>query len=657
MLKFFKAFILILYVQAFHTQSEKICQKKCDSLRETCDFSDSDCKNFSFSYEGTKCTNSTHVGVYFSYNISSDLQPEGIKVVLYGNDGNKKISSRQFRTTLSYDNEALFIAKKSRQKKVDLTLQFAILHSKCKNTRFSHPEMTHILADCSLGNMFSCPDLPTSTNSFTESTVVKLKTGTTINSILNATAPAAGENEHVTVIVTSSFAALVVFVLAGLATLRFINKRNRRIFRYTDQRDLAKNNSSATVAFPALNTQTFNPVKLFLIFVPDHQRHLNVIKSFASFLQGDLSFEVACEIFQTLEYSQDPVAWMDACLNDADKVLVIWSHNAVSRWMQYNKEESDYQDLFTPVLKHIHKDLFRHRNREKYYFGFFDCFAKENIPREFINETNFRLMDEFEDLYYHLKSIEPYVPGGEIKEERVMYNHYSNSQYGTELHKAIQEINLLAQNNPDWYVQSVGASPSEPNPNVQLEINCNILNIQPPSPIVIDQKFFEENVSTANHVLNDSMNDDLLISDSLAKLPDSSRQRSSIRSKNFALQTEEQVLDQHVNMININMADELTSTGLDQYQHQKFCYQPTSSIPEYKTFVQVLPKQPSSLDSGIDNSDVAMLPANLILEKSQTEIKPILAPIDLQIDPMSSLVAVNQNSKSNNMNQIMKIKK
>ena len=650
MLKFFKVFILMLCLQAFHTQGEKVCPNKCQTLKKRCDFSDSDCKKFSFSYKGTNCTNSTHVAVYFSYNISSDLQPEGIKVVLNGNDGNSVISSRQFGTTQSYDNRALFIAKESWKNEPELTLEFAILHSKCKDTHFSNPGFTFPLADCSLDNMFSCLDLSTSINSFTESNVVKLKTGTTINFTLNATARAAGENKHVTVIVASLFAALAVFSLAGLATLRFVNKRNRRIFRYTDQRDLAKNNSSATVAFAAANTQTFNPVKLFLIFVPDHQRHLNVIKSFASFLQGDLSFEVACEIFQTLEYSQDPVAWMDACLNDADKVLVIWSHNAVSRWMQYNQEEPDYQDLFTPVLKHIHKDLFRHRNREKYYFGFFDCFAKENIPREFINETNFRLMDEFEDLYYRLKSIEPYVPGGEIKEERVMYNHYNSSHYGTELHKAIQEINLLAQNNPDWYVQSVGASPFEPNPNVQLEINCNILNIQPPSPIVIDQKFFEENLSTTNHVSNNSMNDDLLISDSLAKTPDSSRQHSSIRNENFALQTEEQVLDQQVNMININMADELTSTGLDQHQHQKFCYQPTSSIPEYKNFVQVLPKQPSSLDSGIDNSDIAMLPASLILEKSRTEIKPILAPIDLHIDPMSSLVAVNQNSKRNNIN-------
>ena len=249
MLKFFKVFILMLCLQAFLAQSGKGCEKSRSTLENSCSFSDSDFKNFSFSYEGTNCINSTHVAVYFSYNISSDLQPEGIKVVFTQNEGDFVISSRRFGTGLSYNNGALFIAKESWKNEPELTLEFAILHSKCKDTYFDKPDCTLPLAKCSLGNTFSCPDLPTSTNSFTESNVVKLKTETTINFTLNATARAADKNEHVTVVVASSFAALAVFVLAGLATLRFVNKRNRRIFRYTDQRDLAKNNSSATVLF------------------------------------------------------------------------------------------------------------------------------------------------------------------------------------------------------------------------------------------------------------------------------------------------------------------------------------------------------------------------------------------------------------------------
>ena len=65
MLKFFKVFILMLCLQAFLAQSEKDFETSCKIFEKFCGFSSSDCKTFSFSYEGTYCTNSTHVAVYF----------------------------------------------------------------------------------------------------------------------------------------------------------------------------------------------------------------------------------------------------------------------------------------------------------------------------------------------------------------------------------------------------------------------------------------------------------------------------------------------------------------------------------------------------------------------------------------------------------------
>ena len=332
---------------------------------------------------------------------------------------------------------------------------------------------------------------------------------------------------------------------------------------------------------------------------------------------------------------------MDKCFNNADKVLVIWSHNAVSHWVQYNKEEPVYQDLFTPVLKHIHKDLFRYRNRGKYYFGFFDCFPKENIPREFINETNFRLMDEFEDLYYRLKSIELYVPGGEIKEERVMYDHYSSSQHnhhGSELHKAIREMNLFVKNNPDWYVQPCFASSSKLDQNIQLEINCNVLKIQPPSPIAIDQNWFEENISSNNLALNNSMNNELLISDCSTRSLDSSK-FSLIKNGNLDTRKEELVPHQHVDM-----------TAFVSTANLQLSSSQTSSKQKPQNFLQSLPKQPTSIDSGVDVEvcDVVTKP-NIQIRKSPSITKLTLMPINLHTDPMSSLLTVNQISKNNDI--------
>ena len=606
-------FILSLFLQASHAD-----EKKCQNYLRTsyCNFDSSFNNMYSLTYKGINYSqNSTHGAMYFSYNISSIFQPAGITVRLSAEDGNLHIITDEFNYKEHVDG-ALFIRKNSLRKEMDLKLLFSILHPKCRLSRYKDPKDPQLMSKCKTSLMLPRPDPPTTTDVSTQSTVFGLRATATFT--LSLTISAVPDSNVYTVIIV----VLSVFGCFGLTVFCFISKRNRL------QNHLHKDHSMGVVTIPEADNEIVVSVKLFLIFVSDHQIHLNVLKHFASFLQGDLNFEVSCEIFQTLEYSQDPVVWMDKCLNDADKVLVIWSHNAVSRWKQYNKKESVYQDLFTPVLKHIYKDLFRRLNREKYYFGFFDCFPKENIPREFINETNFRLMDEFEDLYYRLKSIEPYVPGGEIKEERVMYDHYNSSQYGNELHKAIQEINLLAQSNPDWYVQSVGISSSEPDQNIQLEINCNVLNIQPPSPIVIGEIWIKENDSTANLALDKSMNNELLISHCSTMSIDST---SNALIKIEDLKKEELVPDQNVDVCAV------ASTLNLQLQ----CNQTCSKLKQ-DTFVQSLQKQSTSMDSctDFDTTDCNIARPNLSIHKVT------LPPLDFDSDPMRSLIALNQFSNS-----------
>ena len=642
MSKVFNVFILVVLLSTLHTEAQSSCSnnnRKCNSVV---------IDNFyTLRHTGTNCTNSTHVAVHFSYNISSYLRPKGIRVALDGNGGNLELSIQDFDDILLQDNGALFVAKKSWLKSsepLDLALRFASLLPDCKNTRFGSSKHVLNMAICKkLNKALSCPDPPTTNVISTESNDDNLKAATTINSRSNVTAHA-NDNLHVIIIVVL-FITFAGFGLVGMAILRVIIRRNRFKTKNVGETAINENEFLEDGIIITLKKQTNVPIKLFLVFVIDHQKHLNVIKNFASFLLGDLGFQVSCEIFQTLEYSQDPVAWMDKCFNEADKVLIIWSHKAVSRWVQYNDEKSGYQDLFTPVLKHVYNDMFRHRNRGKYYFGFFDYFSKENIPNDFINETNFRLMNQFEDLYYRLKSIEPYVPGGEIKEERVSFDHYSSSQYnryGKELQRAIREMNSFVQNNPDWYDQRVCTSSSVLDSNGQAEINCNVLHIQPPPPSVTGQNCFEVNVSTTNPALNDSMNKGLLISDS-STAPTNSR--SPLQHKDIVSQRQDdstnQAVDEHGE---VDIATSAVNNHLNNNQ--------TSSNLEHESFVQILEEQLTPLDSGVhsfvDTFSAVMAP-KMKLKKSQSFIKPVLPPIDLRNDPMRSLLTVNQSFRNNEM--------
>ena len=464
----------------------------CKNVKGTCEFHDRK-DDYSLKIESINCTNSTHLSIYFSYNIDPFYIPKGIAIYLDNWSGDEFAHKRFEKPSSNFEN--LTVKKQLMPKDPQMSLRFAFLHPHCKNTRYSSPIDVHILVTCVLP-LFSCPKPVATTVISTATTkLVNLKETKLKEKHFIPTSNA--KNNNITSTIFISCATFAFFGFIGTMLICFMRKNHHKAARTScSEKFISPDDVAAVDSLNKVNVS----VKLFIIFNADHQKHLNVVKNFALFLQGDLGFEVSCEIFQTLEYSQDPVTWMDKSFNDADKVLVIWSRNAVSRWMHYNKEESGYQDLFTPVLKHIHKDLFRHRNREKYYFGFFDYFAKENIPHEFINETNFRLMDQFEDLYYRLKSIEPYVPGGEIREEKVMKEHYSSFEhnlYGHNLHLAIAEMNQFALDSPERYSQQRDVESFIFDSIVKDEVRESVLCIEPPSPIR-HHNFEKENFSRSD---------------------------------------------------------------------------------------------------------------------------------------------------------------
>ena len=259
----------MIFLESIDAQSENRCMKYSRSIIRYCELETFD-NDYYLSVKGINCTNTTHIAVFFSYNINNSLLPEGISVVLI--DGSySRIKTERFGSNVNI-NHVLFIPKSSWPNNPKLTLKFAILHTKCRGTRYQDPNDTHIMLSCMLKSMISCPDSPTTTIFSTESIVVISKAEPTATLSLNTTVLT-----HNTLLV-ATIVALPVFAFIGLAIFCFIVKRNRRR-KHSDKDDHL---NVATI--PKANNQILVPIKLFLIFVSDHQKHLNVIKNFASFL-------------------------------------------------------------------------------------------------------------------------------------------------------------------------------------------------------------------------------------------------------------------------------------------------------------------------------------------------------------------------------------
>ena len=361
-----------------------------------------------------------------------------------------------------------------------------------------------LLGTCRLMSDVNCTDLTPiiPTTSVTLTTLSKGVINLTTNSTFISSTESDNSNKSFLITIAVSLAATAILIALLMIGLFIRKHRDEKKTFIKDVQFKPLEDSRSSTIHP-------KRIKLFLIFVNDHPKHLNVVKSFIDFLQIDLGFLVTCELFETEEIAKDPVHWMDKKLLDSDKIVVIWSSKAAERWNKYGQDENHRQDRFTPVLKQIRNALFYDQNRIKYYFGYFDYFSKEDIPPEFRNEKSFQLMREFEELYYRLNSIEQYREEGVIKQEKAMFDHYNDpavNKFGPKLHKSMQEMMIFVEDNPNWY--------SLPLPHVSLpslkldeEIAEFALNIQPPSPIpslAQESNLFQDKILNHNSILASS---------------------------------------------------------------------------------------------------------------------------------------------------------
>ena len=171
-------------------------------------------------------------------------------------------------------------------------------------------------------------------------------------------------------------------------------------------------------------------VTVYVVFVQEcHPLHLNVVIAFANFLQEGLGFRVIFELWEKQKAADNYTRWMENSMSAADKIIVIWSQEA-SRKIQSCTEDSFCRpDTFSPVLEHIRSDIFNFKNVKKYNFVFFNYSNNDGIPDEVLDRKKFRsfkLMRDFEDLYFNLIDHEKHHPGQCIKSSKIDPRTYFN---------------------------------------------------------------------------------------------------------------------------------------------------------------------------------------------------------------------------------------
>jgi len=419
--------------------------------------------------ENVTCNKNSNISVYYSFNIDDCVAPRNIHVSISDLQTGRPIINSQHYNTLA-NSGVLTLDKSELGKILHLDLIFQKSAEGCDSR-------TRTQSSCKINT--SCPEQTT-----LGFTTQKTSTIYTIETEDLTTVKGSSGNIGTYIVVLPVVTAGFVFCL-GLALFCLVRKRRHQ---YNEKIDENKTiHSPSKIAEKAdFNTSNEQIVQLFLVYADDHKMHLNVVKTMADFLQGDLGFHVTCELFQTMECSQNLASWLENCLEESDKVLVIWSPKMIERWKKFNSTNNMLPyDISSAVLKNIKLDRFYSKNRGKYYFGYFDYFENKTIPKKFRDEPSFLLMNSFEDLYFRLRSIERYHHDGEITENKVKAEHYMKPEYnhhGQALHNAIQQMNEFAKQNPDWNRLS-SVTMHNTNPNILEDLRTCVIDIVPPSPL------------------------------------------------------------------------------------------------------------------------------------------------------------------------------
>lgn len=144
-----------------------------------------------------------------------------------------------------------------------------------------------------------------------------------------------------------------------------------------------------------------------------------------------------------------------------DKVLVLCSPGVQAKWRAMCghgrvtlREDvlSPAGDVFIPFLHRFLPDVHHTAVLGKYLVAHFsDVCSEDDVPSLFAVALKYKLMKQFEELYFHILDVEKYQPG-EIKHiPGIGGDEYFNCPSGRDLKDAIDTFHAFQLQNPGWF--------------------------------------------------------------------------------------------------------------------------------------------------------------------------------------------------------------
>ncbi|XP_061917333.1 interleukin-17 receptor A-like [Entelurus aequoreus] len=206
--------------------------------------------------------------------------------------------------------------------------------------------------------------------------------------------------------------------------------------------------------------------QVLIIYSLDHPLYKNIVLKLCAFLTAKCGIQVVLDQLDSTRLGiLGRVQWLDwqreQMETSSAKILVLCSAGVQAKWramcgekpvLLKSDQRSPSGDMLTPALSLIVPRLVRSASLEKYIVAYFeDISSPEDVPSPFNVTVRYKLMKQFEELFFRILDAEKHGPGRVRHIQGLSEEEYHRCPLGGALQEAIEAFREYQVDHPHWF--------------------------------------------------------------------------------------------------------------------------------------------------------------------------------------------------------------
>ncbi|XP_034031359.1 interleukin-17 receptor A [Thalassophryne amazonica] len=228
--------------------------------------------------------------------------------------------------------------------------------------------------------------------------------------------------------------------------------------------------SSAAAKEEPTCTEVQERRRVLIIYSLDHPLYKNIVLKLCAFLMSKCGTEVILDLLDSTGVGVlGCIQWLDwhreQIESSSDKILILCSPGVQAKWKAMCGDKlvvlredahSPMGDSLTPALSLMVPHFVRAASFEKYIVAFFDgvCSAAD-VPSPFNITVQYKLMQDFEELFFRILGAEKHEPGRVKYIEGLADSEYCHCPSGRALYDAIKVFQEYQLKHPQWFEDQI----------------------------------------------------------------------------------------------------------------------------------------------------------------------------------------------------------